>query len=97
MQLFSSSRILPSTRHRGKAADQCPLKIDRAFVNGVTQDKSACAILESSVELAKKLKMNIVAEGVETQEDWDLIESPGCDQIQGCFIVKPMPAEALRA
>jgi len=72
------------------------LKIDRAFVNGATHDKSARAILESSVDLAKKLNMSIVAEGVETQEDWDLIAELGCDQVQGYFIAKPMPFDELK-
>lgn len=72
------------------------LKIDRAFVNGAAHDKAARAILEASVELAKKLNMSIVAEGVETQEDWDLIASLGCDQVQGYFIAKPMPIDDLK-
>ena len=45
------------------------LKIDRAFVCGAAQDPEARAILESSVDLGKKLGMSLVAEGVETQED----------------------------
>lgn len=72
------------------------LKIDRAFVNGATHDKSARAILESSVDLAKKLDMSIVAEGVETQEDWDLIAKLGCHQVQGYLIAKPMPFDELK-
>ncbi len=67
------------------------LKIDRAFVNGAAGDSSARAILESSVLLAKKLDMKIVAEGVENQEDWDLLESMGVDQVQGYYISRPLP------
>ena len=69
------------------------LKIDRAFVRGAHQDASARAILESSVLLAKKLDMKVVAEGVETQEDWALVAKLGCDQVQGYYVAKPMPAD----
>ena len=66
-------------------------KIDRAFVHGASRDASALAILESSVLLAKKLSMKVVAEGVEDQQDWDLVASMGCDQVQGYFVSRPLP------
>jgi EAL domain-containing protein (putative c-di-GMP-specific phosphodiesterase class I)/CheY-like chemotaxis protein len=72
------------------------LKIDRAFVNGAMHDKAARAILEFSVTLAKKLGMTIVAEGVETQEDWDLVAALECDLVQGYFIAKPMPGNEIK-
>lgn len=71
------------------------LKIDRAFVNGAAVDNSARAILESSVLLAKKLNMEIVAEGVENQKDWDLLEELSVDQVQGYFISRPLPYDQL--
>jgi EAL domain-containing protein (putative c-di-GMP-specific phosphodiesterase class I)/signal transduction histidine kinase/DNA-binding NarL/FixJ family response regulator len=71
------------------------LKIDRAFVRGASEDTSARAILESNVLLAKKLNMKIVAEGVETQEDWDLVAELGCDQVQGYYIARPMSIKKL--
>lgn len=70
------------------------LKIDRAFVNGAHSDETARAILESSIYLAKQLSMITVAEGVETREDWDLVESLGCDLVQGYFIARPMDADS---
>ena len=70
-------------------------KIDRAFVHGADRDTSALAILESSVLLAKKLDMKIVAEGVEDQRDWDLVARLGCDQVQGYFVSRPLPFSAL--
>ncbi|MCK7615049.1 EAL domain-containing response regulator [Roseibium sediminicola] len=73
------------------------LKIDRAFVAGAPTDDEARAMLESSIALAKKLDLSIVAEGVETQEEWDLIESLGVEIVQGYFIAKPMPADELLA
>ncbi|MFC1673854.1 EAL domain-containing protein [Pseudomonadota bacterium] len=73
------------------------LKIDRAFVYGATHDASARAILESSVTLAKSMGMSTVAEGVEDQEDWDLVDKLGVDVVQGFFIAKPMPADEFDA
>lgn len=72
------------------------LKVDSAFVRGATQDASALAILETSISLAKKLNMDIVAEGVETKEDWDLVESLGVDYIQGLYCAQPMCSEDLK-
>jgi PAS domain S-box-containing protein len=71
------------------------LKIDRAFVNGAAEDPSRRAILESSIGLAKKLNMTVVAEGVERPEDWDLVSTLGCDVVQGYYIAKPLPAAEL--
>ena len=71
------------------------LKIDRAFVFGAMNNSSARAILESSVSLGRKLKMSIVAEGVETREDWDVVAELGCDFVQGYYVAKPMPENAL--
>jgi len=68
------------------------LKIDRAFVNGAHRDPGALAILKASVDLAKSMSMLIVAEGVEDQDDWDLVERLGCDIVQGYFSAKPMAA-----
>ncbi len=66
-------------------------KIDRAFVHGAAREPSARAILESSVVLAKKLDMKVVAEGVEDQQDWDLVARIGCDQAQGYYVSRPLP------
>lgn len=67
------------------------LKIDRSFVHQASNNKASRAILESSIALAKKLNISCVAEGVETQEDWDLIALLGCESVQGYFTARPMP------
>lgn len=72
------------------------LKIDRAFVNGAATDPAALAILKSSASLGATLGMNVVAEGVETQSDWDVVAAVGCDEVQGYFLSRPLTAEALR-
>ena len=68
------------------------LKIDRSFVANAARQQSARIILESSLEMAKKLNINSVAGGVETQEDWDLVHRLGCQMMQGYFVAKPMEA-----
>jgi EAL domain-containing protein (putative c-di-GMP-specific phosphodiesterase class I)/CheY-like chemotaxis protein len=71
------------------------MKIDRAFVCGA--DKNAKAILESSAHLGRTLQMTVVAEGVETQADWNAVHAVGVDFAQGYFIAKPMAAEQIPA
>jgi EAL domain-containing protein (putative c-di-GMP-specific phosphodiesterase class I) len=70
------------------------LKIDQSFVmNAATQDSSR-VILESSLQMAKKLNITSVAEGVETQADFDLLRELRCDMAQGYFIGKPLDSIA---
>ncbi len=71
------------------------LKIDRAFVDGASHDAAARAILESSIELAKKLGLTTVAEGVEAPDDYRLLQRLGCDLVQGYLFAPAMPADAL--
>jgi len=68
------------------------LKIDKAFVHGADKDHISKAILEASTHLGKKLNMNVVAEGVETDDDWDTVKKAGCDLVQGYITSRPMPA-----
>jgi EAL domain-containing protein (putative c-di-GMP-specific phosphodiesterase class I)/CheY-like chemotaxis protein len=68
------------------------LKIDRAFVNGAAQNHKAKAILQSSAALGHNLGLSVVAEGAETQEDWDLLAGVGVDLVQGYFVARPMAA-----
>ncbi len=73
------------------------LKIDREFVAGAPVDDEARAMLVSSVGLGKDLGLTVVAEGVETQAEWDLIAALGVDVVQGYFVAKPMPGEDIEA
>lgn len=68
------------------------LKIDRAFVHGAAQDASCRAIFESNVNLARKLEMTSVAEGIETEEDFALTRELGCDVAQGYLFSAALPA-----
>ena len=71
------------------------LKIDHGFVHRASSDETLRAIYDASLALAKQLNMEVVAEGVEDREDWELLRQTGCDLAQGNFISQPMPAEAL--
>lgn len=70
------------------------LKIDQSFVLGAANQPRLRVMLESSMELANKLGLTVVAEGVETRQDWDLLKQLGCQKAQGYYIAKPMPADA---
>jgi EAL domain-containing protein (putative c-di-GMP-specific phosphodiesterase class I)/CheY-like chemotaxis protein len=71
------------------------LKIDRSFVAGAAQNKAMEIALSSSLDLARKLRRNSVAVGVETREDWDLLRGLGCTYAQGYYIAKPMERDAV--
>ncbi len=66
------------------------LKIDRSFVHNTQNNEASSAILVSSVELARRLNMKVVAEGVETANDLAVVSSLNCDLAQGYFIARPM-------
>lgn len=68
------------------------LKIDRIFAHNATKDSATRVILESSIKLGKAFGLNVVVEGIETAADCELVARLGCDEIQGYFIGKPMPA-----
>jgi EAL domain-containing protein (putative c-di-GMP-specific phosphodiesterase class I)/FixJ family two-component response regulator len=71
------------------------LKIDQGFVHGARSNPVIRPILDCGVGLAKRLGMVSVAEGVQTEEDWQLVREVGCEQAQGWFIGPPMPGEQL--
>jgi EAL domain-containing protein (putative c-di-GMP-specific phosphodiesterase class I) len=73
------------------------LKIDQSFVHGAWDNETQRAIFDASLGLARQLKMESVAEGVEDRADWNFVSQRGCDMAQGYFIAEPMPAEDLPA
>jgi len=73
------------------------LKIDRAFVCGAHRRKSIRTILESAVDLAHRLQLATVAEGVDAVDDWRLLQSFGCTQGQGWLIAPAMTGPDLQA
>lgn len=71
------------------------LKIDRSFVNRMTEGEQPLQIVKTIVELARVMGMDVVAEGVETQAQHQLLRSMGCRYGQGFLYAKPMTAEAV--
>lgn len=69
------------------------LKIDQSFVQGVTNNEATMIVVASNIDMAHKLNIKSVAEGVETLEDWEKLRELQCDIGQGYYIAKPMSVE----
>jgi EAL domain-containing protein (putative c-di-GMP-specific phosphodiesterase class I) len=69
------------------------LKIDQSFIRDITVDSSDQAIVRTIVAMAHTLNLNVIAEGVETEEQQDLLLNNGCTHYQGYFFGRPMPIE----
>jgi diguanylate cyclase (GGDEF)-like protein/PAS domain S-box-containing protein len=69
------------------------LKIDQAFIRDVTTDPDDASIALTIINLARSLKLTVVAEGVETEAQLAFLEAHGCDEIQGYFFARPMTAD----
>ncbi|MHB1941897.1 MAG: putative bifunctional diguanylate cyclase/phosphodiesterase [Acidiferrobacteraceae bacterium] len=68
------------------------LKIDHSFMGGVPENESDNALLKAIIAIGRSLNMQTVAEGVETEAQWEFLRSFGCDLGQGFVIARPMPA-----
>ncbi|MCC5643359.1 bifunctional diguanylate cyclase/phosphodiesterase [Nostoc sp. CHAB 5824] len=71
------------------------LKIDRSFVQDVTSNPDSAAVTDAIIALAKSLRLNITAEGIETQEQLDYLQMRGCDEGQGFYFSRPVPADII--
>ncbi len=71
------------------------LKIDQSFVRGVPDDKEDVAIVKAIIALAKSLKLDLIAEGVETDAQKEFLLECGCENIQGYYYGEPMPADEI--
>ena len=69
------------------------MKLDKAFVMGMTVVADDEAIVSSTIELAHNLGLRIVAEGVEDRETWEALAALGCELAQGHYVAPPMPGE----
>ena len=69
------------------------LKIDRSFIMDIPEDEDDMAIVDSIIAISKSLKLNLVAEGVETEEQKEFLISKECYIVQGYLYARPMPAE----
>ena len=73
------------------------LKIDQAFVASLDKSSNDAALCEAIIVMAHKLRLKVVAEGVETQVQSDLLAKAGCDSMQGFLFSRPIPPEQLEA
>ena len=78
-----------------KRFDVRALKIDKSFICGLPQDSENAAITRAIIAMAHGLKMVVVAEGVETDEQLVLLEEYGCDLVQGFYLGHPSPQESI--
>jgi EAL domain-containing protein (putative c-di-GMP-specific phosphodiesterase class I) len=68
------------------------LKIDQSFVRGLPHDPNDLALTTAIIAMGRALKLKVIAEGVETKAQLDILQSLGCDEIQGFVVTKPLPA-----
>jgi len=69
------------------------LKIDQSFVRDLTTDEDDAGIVTAVIAMGKSLQMRVVAEGVETREQLEILQQHGCPQGQGFYFCRPVPAE----
>jgi len=74
-----------------KHCDIDTLKIDRGFITEMETKDNARAIVETVISLAKKLRVEVIAEGVETDQQADMLRDIGCGSVQGYLFARPMP------
>jgi EAL domain-containing protein (putative c-di-GMP-specific phosphodiesterase class I) len=72
------------------------IKIDKSFVIKMAADNDDAVIVCSIIDLAHNLCLKVVAEGVENQAIWDKLSTLGCDEAQGYYMSRPIPAEELQ-
>jgi EAL domain-containing protein (putative c-di-GMP-specific phosphodiesterase class I) len=73
------------------------IKIDQAFVAQLSDSDVSSRVIEAIVALGKAMQMEVVAEGVETEQQYAIVRRLGCDLVQGFFVARPMPADQLAA
>ncbi|HEY4485688.1 MAG TPA: EAL domain-containing protein, partial [Nitrospiria bacterium] len=68
------------------------IKIDKSFIINMVKNPNDAVIVRSTIDLVHNLNLKVVAEGVESQDIWDRLSALGCDEAQGYYMAKPMPA-----
>jgi EAL domain-containing protein (putative c-di-GMP-specific phosphodiesterase class I) len=77
-----------------KRLDMDGLKIDRAFTSQLLNSANDAALFKAIVSMAHALQMRVVAEGVETAEQLATVQALACEEVQGYFVSRPLPADA---
>ena len=73
------------------------LKMDRSFVMNIDHDEKALRLVELILDIARNLKIPVIAEGVETESQMTLLKNAGCDYVQGYYFSRPLPAHEFEA
>ena len=71
------------------------IKIDKTFINDVSNDLNDAAIVETIIAMAEHLKLDVIAEGVETREEFEFLRRKGCNNYQGFYFSTPLQASSL--
>ena len=69
------------------------LKIDKSFVDGLPDDPDDLAIVQAIIGIAHSLNLTVIAEGVETEQQFKILTQHRCDEVQGYYFSKPLPSE----
>jgi EAL domain-containing protein (putative c-di-GMP-specific phosphodiesterase class I) len=69
------------------------LKMDRAFIRNIEHSKKDFRLVKLILDIARNLKMPVIAEGVETERQLTLLKDAGCDLVQGYYFSRPVPPE----
>jgi EAL domain-containing protein (putative c-di-GMP-specific phosphodiesterase class I) len=73
------------------------VKIDRSFVHDLPANRDSAAITRAIIQMGRSLGLTVIAEGVETEAQRELLASQGCDELQGMLISPPLPKAAFEA
>ncbi len=72
------------------------IKIDKSFISGLEDDLSARSIVDAILAMARSLDMDVIAEGIETEQQLTIMRQMRCPEMQGFLLGKPIPGEAVR-
>jgi hypothetical protein len=73
------------------------VKIDRSFIRGLATEPTDAAIVGATVDLARRIGLEVTAEGVEDEAAWTAVAEAGCDYAQGFYLARPLPPAELAA
>ena len=73
------------------------IKVDRSFVMNMDEDEDDATIVRSTIDLGRNLGLDVVAEGVESEQVWDRLRALGCTAAQGYYLSRPVPPDELGA
>jgi diguanylate cyclase (GGDEF)-like protein/PAS domain S-box-containing protein len=73
------------------------IKVDRSFVMNMDEDEDDATIVRSTIDLGRNLGLDVVAEGVESEQVWERLRTLGCTAAQGYYLSRPVPASELQA